>query len=78
MAAGTMLTRLLITVIIHLVFLASVFDIYFKSPIMEPFLHHKPGYESGTAPAKRVVIFVSDGLQADSFYEKVQCMHIRL
>ena len=52
---------------IHLVFLASVFDIYFRSPITTSQTHHAPKYRTA-APAKRLVLFVADGLRAESLY----------
>ena len=52
---------------IHLVFLASVFDIYFRSPITTSQTHHAPKYRNA-APAKRLVLFVADGLRAESLY----------
>ena len=48
-------------------FLASVFDIYFRSPIISSRTHHSPQYRNG-APAKRLVLFVADGLRAESIY----------
>ena len=30
---------------------------------------HAPKYEEGTTPARRLILFVADGLRADSFYE---------
>ena len=50
---------------LHFLFLASVFDIYFTSPIIPSSRHHAPDY---TAPAKRLVLFVADGLRAESIY----------
>lgn len=51
--------------LVHLIFLASIFDIYFKTPIVQgitSFANPVPG------PAKRLVFIVADGLRADSFY----------
>uniref|UniRef100_A0A1B6L1H3 GPI ethanolamine phosphate transferase 1 n=1 Tax=Graphocephala atropunctata TaxID=36148 RepID=A0A1B6L1H3_9HEMI len=51
--------------LLHVVFLLSVFDIYFKSPI----LNNIPVLSSNVAPpAKRLVLFVADGLRADSIF----------
>ena len=51
--------------VLHLVFLASVFDIYFKSPVLPSTRQFFPDY---VAPARRLVLFVADGLRADSLY----------
>lgn len=51
---------------VHCVFLVSIFDIYFKSPIVEgvaPIRNQLP------AAAKRLVLFVGDGLRADTFFD---------
>lgn len=52
-------------VILHVLLLGSVFEIYFKTPIVPDIQSNKnpvPG------PAKRLVFIVADGLRADSFY----------
>ncbi|KAK3926120.1 GPI ethanolamine phosphate transferase 1 [Frankliniella fusca] len=51
--------------LVHLVFLSSMFDIYFKTPIV-PGIKSNPNPVPG--PAKRVVFIVADGLRADSFF----------
>ncbi|XP_069682129.1 GPI ethanolamine phosphate transferase 1 isoform X2 [Periplaneta americana] len=51
---------------VHIVFLASVFDIYFKSPVVHGIT---PQSTPPDPPAKRLVLMVADGLRADSFYE---------
>ncbi|XP_065215894.1 GPI ethanolamine phosphate transferase 1 [Planococcus citri] len=55
---------LVICFFVHVIFLISIFDIYFKSPIVEGVIPSK-NYVHG--PAKRLVLFVGDGLRADSF-----------
>ncbi|KAM5222393.1 GPI ethanolamine phosphate transferase 1 [Ctenodactylus gundi] len=52
--------------LVHFVFFASIFDIYFTSPLvhgMTPWLTPLP------PPARRLVLFVADGLRADGLYE---------
>jgi phosphatidylinositol glycan class N len=50
---------------VHIAFLISVFDIYFKSPIVHGITPHSSPLE---APARRLVLVVADGLRADSFF----------
>jgi phosphatidylinositol glycan class N len=51
----------------HAVFMLSIFDIYFRSPLC----HGMPPHAAPTsrAPADRVVLFVADGLRADRAFE---------
>ncbi|KAF7819628.1 GPI ethanolamine phosphate transferase 1 isoform X1 [Senna tora] len=53
-------------VILHAVYMLSIFDIYFKSPIVHGVDPVTPRF---AAPARRLVLLVSDGLRADKFYE---------
>lgn len=49
---------------VQMIFLVSVFDIHFQSPIvkgMTPYSNPIP------APAKRLVLFSADGLRFDTF-----------
>jgi phosphatidylinositol glycan class N len=57
---------ILLGVIFHVVYIGSIFDIYFRSPLihgMAPVDPPKP------APAKRLVLAVADGLRADKIFE---------
>lgn len=51
--------------IAQLTLLLSIFDIYFKSPIISGIPDQLVNYEP---PADRLVLFISDGLRADTFY----------
>lgn len=53
-------------VILHAVYMLSIFDIYFKTPIVHGMDPVTPRFN---APAKRLVLLVADGLCADKFFE---------
>ncbi|XP_021905332.1 GPI ethanolamine phosphate transferase 1 [Carica papaya] len=53
-------------VVLHAVYMLSIFDIYFKTPIVHGMDPVSPRF---AAPAKRLVLLVADGLRADKFYE---------
>jgi len=57
---------IIITFFVHVAFLVSVFDIYFKSPIVNGITPQSSPLE---APARRLVLIVADGLRADSFFQ---------
>lgn len=52
--------------LVHLVFFGSIFDIYFTSPLVHGMT---PQSTSLPPPARRLVLFVADGLRADALYE---------
>lgn len=71
---------LLIGVIVHLIIFYSIFDVYFKSPLihgMQPI--DKPIDQK--SPAKRLCLIVADGLRADTFFnliEQDKSLYLRL
>ncbi|KAI9457866.1 Phosphatidylinositolglycan class N-domain-containing protein [Boletus coccyginus] len=58
------LKLLILGIIFHIVFIASVFDCYFRSPVV----HGMIRYGSSTGESKRLVLIVGDGLRADLLF----------
>ncbi|KAI3535267.1 phosphatidylinositolglycan class N [Colletotrichum filicis] len=70
MAVSSRAGFLAVAVIFHLVYIYSIFDIYFVSPIvsgMKLVQIERP--ENSKAPADRLVLFVGDGLRADKAFQ---------
>uniref|UniRef100_A0A8B9HXK0 GPI ethanolamine phosphate transferase 1 n=1 Tax=Astyanax mexicanus TaxID=7994 RepID=A0A8B9HXK0_ASTMX len=61
-----MITFFLVGLLVHVVFFISIFDIYFTSPLVHGMT---PQHVSLPPPAKRLVLFVADGLRADSLFK---------
>lgn len=55
----------LAALLIHAILLASIFDIYFTSPVESGL---EPQYFLMKPPAERLVLFVADGLRADTVF----------
>ncbi|EPQ64288.1 Bgt-1735 [Blumeria graminis f. sp. tritici] len=61
---------LAIALIFHLVYIYSIFDIYFVSPIVSGMQRYGvPRPVGSEAPAKRLILFVADGLRADKAFQ---------
>ncbi|KAF2864515.1 putative phosphatidylinositolglycan class N [Piedraia hortae CBS 480.64] len=58
---------LAMAVVFHLVYILSIFDTYFRSPIVRGMQAYR--VESPQAPAKRLVLYVGDGLRADKAFQ---------
>jgi phosphatidylinositol glycan class N len=60
-------TIVAVGVVFHLVYLVSIVDIYFRTPLVHGV---EPIPFPGAPPAKRLVLFVADGLRADKLFEQ--------
>ncbi|KAI9372739.1 Phosphatidylinositolglycan class N-domain-containing protein [Aspergillus egyptiacus] len=61
---------LTLAVVFHLIYAYSIFDIYFVSPIVSGMKSYRVERDRGAeAPARRLVLFVADGLRADKAFQ---------
>lgn len=76
---------LLVSILFHLLFTASIFDIYFTSPVVHPTRRYSiqdtytqgessddATFDTQTPPADRLVLIVGDGLRADTLFKEHQ------
>ncbi|XP_004703176.1 GPI ethanolamine phosphate transferase 1-like [Echinops telfairi] len=61
-----MLLFFVLGLLVHVVFFASIFDIYLTSPLVHGMTPH---WTPLPPPAKRLVLFVADGLRADTLFK---------
>ncbi|KAH8291179.1 hypothetical protein KR054_009611 [Drosophila jambulina] len=62
--------------VVHVLLLGSIFVIYFRSPVIKGLTPQKQLLDYKLqAPAKRLVLIVTDGLRADSFF-KDNCRYV--
>ncbi|KAL7747757.1 Glycosyl phosphatidyl inositol anchor synthesis [Sorochytrium milnesiophthora] len=71
---------LVLGIVFHAAYVLSVFDIYFRTPLVHGMTPHSPSTVAAAtmgrdqsqtrAPAKRLVLFVADGLRADKLFER--------
>ncbi|KAM8781096.1 GPI ethanolamine phosphate transferase 1 [Rhynchonycteris naso] len=61
-----MILFFIVGLLVHVVFFASIFDIYFTSPLVHGMA---PQVTQLPPPARRLVLIVADGLRANALYE---------
>ncbi len=60
---------LAVAIVFHAVYIRSIFDIYFVSPIVRGMTAFGVERHDEEAPARRLVLFVGDGLRADKAFQ---------
>jgi phosphatidylinositol glycan class N len=67
---ASLLIFVLLGIVFHSVYMYSIFDVYFRSPLVHGMGQHESELKSSSLPvANRIVFIVSDGLRSDSFFE---------
>ncbi|TKA70204.1 hypothetical protein B0A55_07013 [Friedmanniomyces simplex] len=56
-----------VAVVFHVVYILSIFDVYFRSPIVSGMRAYS--VDTAKAPANRLVLYVGDGLRADKAFQ---------
>ena len=56
---------IIVSVVVHIFIITSVINIYFSSPIEQNLSSHR---SSIPPPVKRIVVFISDGLRAETAF----------
>ena len=64
------LKLIFVGIVVHVIIFYSIFDVYFKSPLVHG-MRPIEKLSIAPSPAKRLVLFVADGLRADTFFDLV-------